>query len=84
MPFRDNGEWYDGEYVQMYPWCPDCDPEGQNVREPYEMAYCNDHRPFTAGTADLRVGGDFWLSGSAEAGGQDNSSFCKMIHRQTD
>lgn len=80
-----NGEWYDdgSTYVSVQTWCPQCEPEG--IPEPYTLTVCAVHYPTLEGSADAQARGQdgaYWSSGSAEAGGETNSRWCKAIHRQ--
>ena len=82
--------WYKGEWVEtnadqieVRDWCPDCQPEG--VAEPWVLKLCGLHTPSVEGSADIRArgaDGAYWSSGSAEAGGQSNSEWCRMLHNR--
>ena len=80
MSWRD-GEWIDdgSDFMEIRDWCPECDPEG--VNGPWNMRYCNLHYPSRDGACDVGVDQSNFLSGSGEAGGFENSTFCQLFHR---
>lgn len=68
-------------YVAAH-WCPGCAPDRDPVREILEVRYCETHRPEAEGSDDARVAGTAYLSGSAEAGGDDgNRAWYAFLHR---
>ena len=78
------------EYVTDTPsvarlWCPGCEPEADALAEVLELSWCalrgGDHSaPSAPGSADPRVDVGAYLSGTAEAGGEDNRRWCALIH----
>jgi hypothetical protein len=63
-------------------YCPGCEPETDPLNEALTVWWCQDHQPTHEGRDDLaaRVGLVF-LSGSAEAGGEENRMWCDAVHR---
>ena len=60
--------------------CPTCEPD-RDART-YQVRCCTEHEPPAAAGADdalVSVTGD--LSGSGDAGGDDNRRFCALLHR---
>ena len=58
--------------------CPICHPEDEGV-----IYYCDAHRPDSTGVDDhLALGLPPYLSGGAEAGGEENRVWCAFIHRK--
>ena len=59
--------------------CPGCLP----VEEEYVVYYCDAHAPCRDGADDGLVGAALqgYLSGGADAGGQDNRAVCDAVHR---
>jgi hypothetical protein len=81
--------WYQGEWVEdghtlleVKDWCPQCDPDG--IPEPYTLRVCAIHLPDVTGSADVQArgaDGAYWSSGHAEAGGEANAEWCRILHR---
>jgi len=44
------------------------------------VQWCNVHMPMREGLDDARVMSDAMLTGSAEAGGDENRRWCDIIH----
>lgn len=61
-------------------YCPGCEPTRDPTKEILEPAPCGEHGAMP-GTADEEVVAQAYLSGSAEAGGEDNMRWCSVIHR---
>jgi hypothetical protein len=82
VSFNAQGEWLDdgAEYVHVIEWCPMCQPDG--VPEPWTPKYCGLHYVRFEGDCDAGVNEGAFLSGSAEAGGMENSTFCDLLHRK--
>jgi len=75
------------EYLRDSPavarsYCPVCEPDADPSREILDVHWCVAHAPGWSGTDDgaVTVGGV--LSGSAEAGGEDNRRWCEILHRE--
>ena len=64
-------------------YCPTCEPQADPVAEVLQVQWCDTHRPVTVGVDDPLVETHSYLSGSAEAGGEENRQFCGVIHRST-
>ena len=62
-------------------YCPGCDPDADPSREPLDIRWCEPHAPSQKGQADDSVRASAYLSGSAEAGGDDNRKICDLLHR---
>jgi hypothetical protein len=60
-------------------YCPGCDLDADPTREILEPRWCNQHEPRREGRDDERVP-EIHLSGTAEAGGDDNRRLCALIH----
>jgi hypothetical protein len=66
--------------ARMY--CPACEPEADPAREILDVRYCASHSPAAAGLDDGAVtAAQAWISGSSEAGGEDNRRWCELFHR---
>lgn len=61
-------------------YCPDCEPDADTLLEILEVQWCNVHMPLREGVDDARVMSDAMLTGSAEAGGDENRRWCDVIH----
>jgi hypothetical protein len=61
-------------------YCPACEPDADTLHEILEVQWCNVHMPLRAGVDDARVMSDAMLTGSAEAGGDENRRWCDVIH----
>ena len=65
------------------PYCPDCEPTADPCAEILDVRWCTAHAPTWNGLDDETVTAEAYLSGSAEAGGSDNRSWCEFFHRDT-
>jgi hypothetical protein len=61
-------------------YCPTCEPDADALLEILEVQWCNVHVPLREGADDARVLSDAMLTGSAEAGGDENRRWCDIIH----
>ncbi|HSF04119.1 MAG TPA: hypothetical protein VLA62_14010, partial [Solirubrobacterales bacterium] len=61
-------------------YCPACEPDADTLLEILEVQWCNVHMPMREGVDDARVMSDAMLTGSAEAGGDENRRWCDIIH----
>ena len=61
-------------------YCPACEPDADTLLEILEVQWCNVHMPMREGLDDARVMSDAMLTGSAEAGGDENRRWCDVIH----
>jgi hypothetical protein len=61
-------------------FCPTCEPDADTLQEILEVQWCNVHMPLREGVDDARVMSDAMLTGSAEAGGDENRRWCDVIH----
>jgi len=61
-------------------YCPACEPDADTLLEILEVQWCNVHMPMREGLDDARVMSDAMLTGSAEAGGDENRRWCDIIH----
>jgi hypothetical protein len=61
-------------------YCPACEPDADTLHEILEVQWCNVHMPLREGVDDARVMSDAMLTGSAEAGGDENRRWCDVIH----
>ena len=66
--------------ARMY--CPGCEPEVDPTREILDVRWCEGHSPMGEGLDDAMVGAAAYLSGSIEAGGEDNRRWCEVLHRR--
>lgn len=75
------------EYIPDTPsvaraYCPVCEPDADPTREILDVRWCETHLPAREGADDGMVAAGAYLSGSAEAGGDDNRRWCELIHRR--
>jgi hypothetical protein len=63
-------------------YCPGCEPEVDPMREILDVRWCENHTPQGGGLDDAMAGSTISISGSAEAGGEDNRRWCAVLHRQ--
>jgi hypothetical protein len=63
------------------PYCPECEPEADPCREILDVRWCAAHTPAWNGAEDAAVRAEAFLSGSTEAGGDDNRRWCQLVHR---
>jgi hypothetical protein len=62
-------------------YCPGCEPDTDPSQDILDVRWCESHSPVRAGTDDEVVAASGWyLSGSAEAGGNDNRRWCDILH----
>lgn len=74
------------EYVPDSPsvarvYCPGCEPDADPSREILDVRWCPSHSPSSCGTDDAAVSVEAFMSGSIEAGGDDNRRWCELLHR---
>lgn len=62
-------------------YCPGCEPDADLLAEILQVWRCPNHPAVDAGEDDRAVQAQAYLSGSSEAGGDDNRRFCDFIHR---
>ena len=63
-------------------YCPGCEPDADPSREILDVRWCESHCPARDGADDAMVSAAAYLSGSAEAGGDDNRRWCEALHRR--
>ena len=64
-------------------FCPGCEPETDPIKEFVIERWCFRHQEAQQGTADEQVqSSGALLSGSSEAGGEDNRKWCEFLHRR--
>lgn len=63
-------------------YCPTCEPDADPMAQMLETMYCHLHYPVRSGVDDDAVRTEAYLSGSSEAGGKENQTFCDFIHRK--
>ena len=63
------------------PYCPGCEPDVDPSVEILDVRWCESHSPMRDGLDDAVVSAAAYLSGSAEAGGDDNRRWCEALHR---
>jgi len=63
------------------PYCPSCEPDADPTLEILDVRWCASHTPASSGADDDAVTTEAYLSGSAEAGGDDNRRWCELFHR---
>ena len=61
-------------------YCPVCEPDADPSRDILDMRWCESHTPTRDGVDDDVVTTSAYLSGSAEAGGDDNRRWCDILH----
>jgi len=71
---------HDSEYIGEN-WCPGCYPERDPLTEILHTHWCSGHEPSLHGSEDAHVETAGYLSGSGEAGGENNAAWCARIHR---
>ncbi len=64
-------------------YCPACEPDADALLEILEVQWCALHVPLREGVDDARVMSDAMLTGSAEAGGDENRRWCDVIHGES-
>jgi hypothetical protein len=75
------------DYTQDTPavarmYCPGCEPEADPTCEILDLRWCEAHSPLREGVDDALVGAAAYMSGSSEAGGEDNRRWCEILHRR--
>ena len=63
-------------------YCPGCEPDADPTGEILDVHWCELHSPVRGGADDGVVSAAACLSGSAEAGGDDNRRWCELFHRR--
>lgn len=63
-------------------YCPGCEPGADPIAEILDLRWCNQHAPDREGACDLVVSTNAYLSGSADAGGDENRLWCEWLHRR--
>ena len=63
------------------PFCPGCEPGTDPTSEILDTRWCDAHAPVRGGAQDEHVRSEAYLSGSSEAGGDENRRWCDLIHR---
>jgi hypothetical protein len=61
-------------------YCPGCEPDADPLLEILDVRWCEAHVPPRDGMDDGVVVANAFLSGSAEAGGDDNRRWCEIVH----
>ena len=61
-------------------YCPGCEPDADPSLEILDVRWCESHSPTRDGADDEVVTASAYLSGSAEAGGDDNRRWCDILH----
>jgi hypothetical protein len=61
-------------------YCPGCEPNADPSLEILDVRWCESHAPARDGADDEVVSAAAYLSGSAEAGGDDNRRWCEVLH----
>ena len=73
------------DYLQDSPcvaraYCPGCEPDADPSQEILDVRWCESHSPARDGADDEVVTTSAYLSGSAEAGDDDNRRWCDILH----
>ena len=61
-------------------YCPGCEPDADPSDEILDVRWCESHSPARDGADDEVVIASAYISGSAEAGGDDNRRWCDILH----
>lgn len=61
-------------------YCPGCEPDADPSLEILDVFWCESHAPTREGHDDAVVSSALYLSGSVEAGGDDNRRWCEILH----
>ena len=61
-------------------YCPGCEPDADPSDEILYVRWCESHSPARDGADDEVVIASAYISGSAEAGGDDNRRWCDILH----
>lgn len=64
-------------------YCPGCEPMADPTSEILDVLWCEAHSPVRGGLDDALVSAAAYLSGGAEAGGDDNRRWCEILHRRS-
>jgi hypothetical protein len=64
-------------------YCPGCEPDADPTSEILDVLWCESHLPLRSGLDDAVVTAAAYLSGSSEAGGEDNRRWCEIFHRRS-
>jgi len=64
------------------PYCPACEPDADPTLEILDVRWCESHLPGREGADDAIVSTAAYLSGTVEAGGDDNRRWCELFHRR--
>lgn len=62
-------------------WCPQCDPLADPLNEILDIRRCDRHSTPPEGVEDEKVQRTY-LSGTTEAGGDNNRYMCAALHRK--
>ena len=62
-------------------YCPGCEVDADPMKEILDVLWCDTHRPDSSGAVDHVVTPSGYISGSGEAGGNDNKAYCDFFHR---
>lgn len=62
-------------------YCPGCEPTADPLHEILDVRWCGTHGQREHGLDDEMVVASAWISGSQEAGGEDNRLWCAFLHR---
>lgn len=62
--------------------CLGCEPDALTTSEIVEIRPCVNHQDVRDGLDDAGVSAQAYLSGSADAGGDDNRRWCELLHRR--
>ncbi len=64
-------------------YCPGCEPAADPAFEILDVIWCASHAPQWQGVDDGAVAtAASWISGSGEAGGEDNRRWCDLFHHR--
>ena len=61
-------------------YCPGCEVDADPSQVILDVRWCESHSPARTGADDEVVTASAPLSGSAEAGGDDNRRWCEILH----
>jgi len=61
-------------------YCPSCEPDADPSQDILDVRWCESHLPAPHGADDEVATVSAYLSGSAEAGGDDNRRWCEILH----
>lgn len=63
-------------------YCPGCEPDADPTLEILDARWCEAHSPLREGCDDGLVASTAYVTGSSEAGGEDNRRWCELFHRR--